>query len=96
MKFSWSRWRLLVACLTAGLVLPVITVVQALRRAEALRAKNQLAGEYLRTATFGSDTVITLAIWTLEIAAALYRPCSKTASRLIKESTSNSFDRTLS
>ena len=72
MKFSWLRWRLFLACLAAGLILPVVTVVQALHRAEELRIKSQQAGDYLHAATLSPDTFIALTIWTLEIALGLY------------------------
>ena len=56
----------------AGLVLPIVTVVQALSYAKELGQKSQLAGNYLREATFSPDTLVPLAIWTVEIGVVLY------------------------
>ena len=72
MRFAWFRWRLLVVCLVAGLVLPVVTVIQVLGRATKLAAADEVSADYLREATFSPETLATLALWWVEIAVLLY------------------------
>jgi hypothetical protein len=72
LTFVWFRWRLLVACLVAGLILPAVTVVQVLHRATQLAQADEVSADSLREATFSLETLGTLALWTLEIALVLY------------------------
>ena len=72
MRFAWFRWRLLVVCLVAGLVLPVVTVIQVLGRAAKLAGADEVSADYLREATFSPETLATLALWWVEIAVLLY------------------------
>jgi hypothetical protein len=72
MTFVWFRWRVLVACLLAGLIFPAITFFQALHRATQLAQADEMAADYLREATLSPATLGILGLWTAEIALLLY------------------------
>jgi hypothetical protein len=72
MKFVWFRWRLLVVCLVAGLVLPTVTLVQALHRATQFAQADEVSADYLREATLSPETLGALGLWALEIGVLLY------------------------
>jgi hypothetical protein len=72
MTFVWFRWRLLVACLLAGLIFPTVTFFQALHRATQLAQADEMAADYLREATLSPVTLGILGLWTAEIAVLLY------------------------
>ena len=80
-RSRWIRWRLVVICLAAGGVLPIVTIIQALVNVHRIRSSGasaqargaaQAAADYLMGATFSFDTLGTLALWGAEIAVLLY------------------------
>ena len=77
----WIRWRLVVACVALGAILPLVTLGQAMvnvRRIRSLgvsadaKAAAKVAADYLASATFSVDTLGTLTLWGVEIAVVLY------------------------